>query len=94
MNTVTTVLVSAVVSAGVVMGSLYFQGTTGGEKEASLQVCKRHGGEEVMYLSAGETIPDRDHSPGSGMGLSPDHLLLYPTGTPDDNIHARFSVVF
>lgn len=89
MNTVTTVLVSAVV-----MGGLYFQGITGGEQEASFQVCKRHGGEEVMYLSAGETIPDRDHCPGSGMGLSPDHFLLYPTGTPDDNIHARISVVF
>ncbi len=93
-NLIISMLVSAVVSVCIILGSLFLPGSTGKGGNTILQESDKQERYSAGYLSAGKINPRREYplrvSEGQARGQIPQHQGESLEG----NIHARFSVFF
>lgn len=87
-------LVSAVVSVCIVLGSLFLPGLTGGLGDTIPQDSDRQVVYSVNHLISGQFIPGREYPHRDKNDLSQEQLNTYPGGSLEDNIHTSFSVFF
>ena len=93
-NMIISMLVSAVVSVCIILGSLFLPGFTDEGENAILQESDRQERYSVGYLSAAKNNPQSEYSLRAPEGLTREEISPLPGGAQEGNIHARLSVVF